>query len=134
LLTPPEDRSCTAGVIFFNNVGYLGMCGHGAIGLVATLVHLGRIQAGEHRLDTPVGVVTAILHPSGEVSVTNVPSWRERKAVTVDVPGIGPVVGDVAWGGNWFFLIENHGVELVHANVDFLSDYSRRVRLALNAQ
>ena len=75
LLVPPEDPSCAAGVIFFNNVSYLGMCGHGTIGLVVTLAHLGRIGPGAHRLDTPVGAVTATLHPDGEVSVTNVPSW-----------------------------------------------------------
>src|SRR6266581_3862872 len=109
LLVEPEDKSCVCGVIFFNNVGYLGMCGHGTIGLVVTLAHLGRIKPGEHRIETPVGIVTATLHPNGEVSVANVPSWRERKAVTVELPGSGPVSGDVAWGGNWFFLVERNG-------------------------
>ncbi len=134
LLVEPEDKTCAAGVIFFNNVGYLGMCGHGTIGLVVTLAHLGRIQPGEHRIETPVGLVTATLHPHGEVSVTNVPSWRAQKAVTVDVPGIGPVTGDVAWGGNWFFLVEQHGLELSHANVERLTDFTWRVRQAINAQ
>ncbi len=134
LLVPPENASCAAGVIFFNNVGYLGMCGHGTIGLVATLAHLGRIGAGAHRLDTPVGIVTATLHQDGEVSVTNVPSWRAGNAVTVDVPGIGRVVGDVAWGGNWFFLVADHGQDIALANVEALTDYSWRVRRALNAQ
>ena len=81
LLVEPEDKSCVAGVIFFNNVGYLGMCGHGTIGLVVTLAHLGRIKPGEHKIETPVGVVTATLHANGEVSVANVPSWRKAKAV-----------------------------------------------------
>ncbi|MET0682029.1 MAG: proline racemase family protein [Casimicrobiaceae bacterium] len=134
LLVPPENASCAAGVIFFNNVGYLGMCGHGTIGLVTTLAHLGRIGVGAHRLDTPVGIVTAELHQGGEVSVTNVPSWRAGNAVTVDVPGIGRVVGDVAWGGNWFFLIADHGQDIALANVERLTDYSWRVRRALNAQ
>lgn len=134
LLVEPEDKTCAAGVIFFNNVGYLNMCGHGTIGLVVTLAHLGRIQPGKHRIETPVGLVTATLHPSGEVSVANVPSWREKKAVTVDVPGIGPVTGDVVWGGNWFFLIEKHGLELSLANVERLTDFSWRVRQAVNAQ
>ena len=134
LLVPPEDAACAAGVIFFNNVGYLGMCGHGTIGLVATLAHMGRIEPGEHRIETPVGAVTATLHPGGEVSVANVPSWRAGKAVTVDVPGIGAVTGDVAWGGNWFFLIADHGQDLSLANADKLSDYCWRVRRALNAQ
>ena len=134
LLAEPEDGSCVAGVIFFNNVGYLGMCGHGMIGLVATLAHLGRIGPGRHRIETPVGVVTATLHESGEISVANVPSRRMHRAVAVDVPGIGRVTGDVAWGGNWFFLLENHGQTLTLANVAALTDYSWRVRRALNAQ
>ncbi|HOB31468.1 MAG TPA: proline racemase family protein, partial [Verrucomicrobiota bacterium] len=134
LLVEPEDKSCAAGVIFFNNVGYLGMCGHGTIGLIVTLAHMGRIQSGEHRLETPVGIVTATLHPNGEVSVDNVPGWRERKAVTVDVDGIGPVTGDIAWGGNWFFLVEEHGQDLSLANVEKLTDYCWRVRQAVNAQ
>jgi 4-hydroxyproline epimerase len=133
LLVSPEDTSCAAGVIFFNNVGYIGMCGHGTIGLVATLVHLGRIGPGAHRIDTPVGVVTARLSEDGEVALTNIPSFRKAKAVTVDVPGIGKVTGDVAWGGNWFFLIAEHGQDLSLANVDALTDYCWRVRQALNA-
>ena len=133
LLVEPEDASCVAGVIFFNNVGCLGMCGHGTIGLVVTLAHLGRIKPGEHRIETPVGIVTATLHSSGEVSVANIPSWRARKALTVDVPGIGPVTGDVAWGGNWFFLVEKHGQELSLVNVDKLTDFTWRIRQAVNA-
>jgi 4-hydroxyproline epimerase len=134
LLVEPEDKSCAAGVIFFNNVGYLGMCGHGTIGLAVTLAHMGKIKPGDHKIETPVGIVTATLHPNGEVSVTNVPSWREKKAVTVDVPGIGPVTGDVAWSGNWFYLIEKHGQEMSLTNVDALNDYCWRVRQAVNAQ
>jgi 4-hydroxyproline epimerase len=133
LLVPPLDKSCVTGVIFFNNVGCLGMCGHGAIGLIVTLAHLGRIKPGEHRIETPVGIVTATLHPNGEASIANVPSWRSHKAHTVDVPGIGKVTGDVAWGGNWFFLIEQHGQQLSLANTETLTDYSWRVRQALNA-
>jgi proline racemase len=133
LLVPPEDPSCAAGVIFFNNVSYLGMCGHGTIGVVATLLHLGRIEPGTHRIDTPVGAVTARLSADGEVALTNVPSFRKANAVTVDVPGIGRVTGDVAWGGNWFFLIGEHGHDLALRNVDALTDYCWRVRQALNA-
>ncbi len=134
LLLEPSDSTCAAGVIYFNNVGYLGMCGHGTIGLIVTLAHMGRIQPGEHRIETPVGVVAATLHPTGEVSVANVPSWRARKEVTVDVPGLGPVTGDVAYGGNWFFLVEDHGQELTLANVDKLTDVCWRIRQAVNAQ
>ena len=134
LLVEPEDKTCAAGVIFFNNVSYLGMCGHGTIGLIVTLAHMGKIKSGEHRIETPVGIVTATLHANGEVSVANIPSWRAKKAVSVEVPGIGPVVGDVAWSGNWFFLVEKHGQELTLAKVDALTDYCWRVRQAVNAQ
>lgn len=134
LLCEPVDRTCVAGVIFFNNVGYLAMCGHGTIGLVVTLAHLGRIQPGEHRLETPVGVVTATLHANGQVSVANVPSYRKAKAVAIHVPGIGPVAGDVAWGGNWFYLIEQHAPRLDLDKVDQLTDFTWRIRQAINAQ
>jgi len=134
LLVPPEDPACITGVIFFNNVGYLGMCGHGTIGVVATLAHLGRIGPGEYRIETPVGVVRATLHPDGQVSVVNVPSYRVRKAYTVEVPGHGPVTGDVAWGGNWFFLVEHHHLSLSLEHVETLTDFAWRVRRAVNAQ
>ena len=133
LLTPPTDASCAAGVIFFNNVGYLGMCGHGTIGVIATLAHLGRIGPGAHRLETPVGVVTATLDAEGVVSVANVPSRRVHPGVKLDVPGVGPVTGDIAWGGNWFFLSEAHGLELRLSEVGALTDYCLRVRRALDA-
>jgi 4-hydroxyproline epimerase len=134
LLCPPADPTCAVGVIFFNNVGYLGMCGHGTIGLVASLAHLGRIGPGTHRIETPVGVVAATLHADGAVSVENVPSYRQAKAVAVEVPGVGRVTGDVAWGGNWFFLVNEHGQELSLANVERLTDLSWRMRQAVNEQ
>jgi 4-hydroxyproline epimerase len=134
LLVPPSESSCVIGVIFFNNVGCLGMCGHGTIGLMATLAHLGRIKPGDHRIETSVGVVTATLHPSGAVTVANVPSWRTRKAARVEVPGLGPIEGDVAWGGNWFYLVEKHGETLSLSNVDRLTDVCWRIRQAVNAQ
>jgi len=134
MLVEPADKTCVTGVIFFNNVGYLGMCGHGTIGLIVTLAHLGRIKTGEHRIETTVGVVTATLHPDGGVSVMNVPSYRRAKGVSVNVPGIGLVTGDVAWGGNWFFLVEHHGLKLSLDVLDQLTDYAWRVRQAVNAQ
>jgi 4-hydroxyproline epimerase len=134
MLVKPTDKSCVTGIIFFNNVGYLGMCGHGTIGLMKTLEYMGKIKPGEHRIETVVGVVTATLRKSGEVSVANVPSWRAKKRVKIKVPGIGIVMGDVSWGGNWFFLIEDHGQDLSLSNVDKLTDYCWRVRQAVNAQ
>lgn len=134
LLVEPSDASCAAGVIFFNNVGYLGMCGHGTIGLVVTLAHLSRIRPDEHRIETPVGIVTATLHGTGDVSVVNIPSWRTHKSVSVNVPGLGTIEGDVAWGGNWFFLLHQHGQELALANTERLTEFTWRVRQAVNAQ
>jgi proline racemase len=134
LLCEPADPACVAAFIFFNNVGYLGMCGHGTIGVVVALAHLGRIQPGEHRFETPVGVVSATLHGGGQVTVANVPSYRARKDFTVEVPGIGPVTGDVAWGGNWFYLVRQMREDLKLANVDALTDFCWRVRQAANAQ
>jgi 4-hydroxyproline epimerase len=133
-LCEPGDPSCVAGAIFFNNVGYLGMCGHGTIGLVATLAHLGRIAPGEHRIETPVGVITATLNPDGSVAVENVASHRKAKGVTIEVPAMGKVTGDIAWGGNWFFLVERHGQALEVANVERLTDYTWRIRQAINTQ
>jgi 4-hydroxyproline epimerase len=132
LLCDPVDPGSLAGVIFFNNVGILGMCGHGMIGVVATLKHLGRIRPGDYRFETPVGTVTASLHDSGNVSVANVPSYRSAKDVGVDVEGIGRVTGDVAWGGNWFFLVEKHGQRLDLANVEALTAYAGKLRRAVN--
>ena len=134
LLVEPAEPGCAAGVIFFNNVGVIGMCGHGTIGLMITLAYLGRIKPGEHRIDTPVGVVSASLSADGQVTVTNVASWREKKDVTVDVPGLGRVTGDIAWGGNRFFLVEKHNEKLSLDNVDHLTDVAWRIRQALNSQ
>lgn len=128
LLVEPKDASCAAGVIFFNNVGLLGMCGHGMIGLIITLKHLGRITAGEHRVETPVGLVTATLHDDGRVSIRNVPAYRKAKAVKA-----GGVTGDVAWGGNWFFLVSDHGLELTRQNVPQLTQASLAMREAIRA-
>jgi len=110
------------------------MCGHGTIGLVATLAHMGRLRPGDHRIETPVGVVTARLHADGQVTVTNVPSYRKAKAAKVQVPGIGEVIGDVAWGGNWFFLVESHNQQLGVNNVENLTEYTWLVRQAVNTQ
>jgi 4-hydroxyproline epimerase len=131
LLVEPADPTCCAGIIFFNNVGYLNMCGHGTIGVAVTLGHLGRIKAGTHRLETPVGVVGFEYDRGNRVRIENVPSYRSATEVELNVPGIGRVTGDVAWGGNWFFLTHGHGLDLTVANVERLTDYARRVRREL---
>ena len=134
LLCEPVSPESAAGVIFFNNVGYLGMCGHGTIGLGATLAHLGRIGPGTHTIETPVGDVAMTLEDDGSVSFENVPSRRAAKGVAVDVPGLRSYVGDVAWGGNWFFLVQDHGETLESSNVERLTDVAWRIRKALEAQ
>jgi 4-hydroxyproline epimerase len=134
LLCEPVNPACAAGVIFFNNVGYLGMCGHGTIGLVATLSFMKRIEPGEHRIETPVGTVSAVLHPNGDVTVNNVASYRLTANVEVDVPGYGKVHGDVAWGGNWFFLVRDHSMKLLLENVEELTNFTWAIRQALRQQ
>ena len=133
LLTPPTDPTCAAGVIFFNNVGMLNMCGHGTIGLAVTLGHLGRISAGTHRFETPVGVVSVEYDGGNTAAIENVPSYRHAKGVRVNVPGYGEVVGDIAWGGNWFYLVSEHRERLELANVERLTDVTWRIRQALEA-
>jgi 4-hydroxyproline epimerase len=134
LICTPSDPSCATGIIFFNNVGYLNMCGHGTIGLVATLAHLGEIEPGDHRIETCVGVVTARLHESGDIAVRNVPSYRFAHDVAVEVPGHGKVLGDIAWGGNWFFLVGNHGQVLELDNVEKLTSFTWSIRQALERE
>ena len=134
LIVEPADPTCAAGMIFFNNVGYLGMCGHGTIGVAVALAYLGRIGPGVHRFETPVGVVTATLEGPNHVAIDNVASRRSAQDVAVEVPGLGRVVGDVAWGGNWFFLVHEHGEQLTPANVERLTDVTWRIRQALASQ
>jgi len=133
LLVPAAAADACSGVIFFNNVGYLGMCGHGSIGVICTLAHLGRIEPGTHRLETPVGTVGAELHSDGRVSIDNVESYRNAAGVVVDVPGYGPVRGDVAWGGNWFFICDSSPVPLEFTHQRDLTAYTEAIRLALGA-
>jgi 4-hydroxyproline epimerase len=134
LLCRPHRPDCQAGVIFFNNVGYLGMCGHGTIGLVASLAHIGRCAPGPLRIDTPVGPVDARLHADGRIDVINIASFRKAKQVSVSVPGIGEVRGDVAWGGNWFFLMDAASLEVDLTNLEGLTAFAARVRRAVNEQ
>lgn len=133
LLTPPVEPGSAAGVVFFNNVGYLGMCGHGLIGVVRTLEFLGRLAPGAVRLDTPVGTVAAVLEPDGAVTIENVPAHCHARDVALEVPGVGRVVGDVAWGGNWFFITDVPGCAVELANLGELLRVSRAILAALRA-
>ncbi|MGH8317834.1 MAG: proline racemase family protein [Steroidobacteraceae bacterium] len=134
LLCRPHRADCQLGVIFFNNVGYLGMCGHGTIGLVASLAAMGRCAPGPIRIDTPVGPVDAHLHEDGRIDVANVTSFRKARQVTIPVAGVGEVRGDVAWGGNWFFLTDAQSVEIALGNLEDLTSLAARLRRAVNEQ
>ena len=129
----PDDARCVAAVIFFNNAGYLGMCGHGMIGVAATLAHLGRIALGEHQIQTPVGIVKVRLHSHSDITIENVVAYRYQHGVEVVVPGHGTVTGDVAWGGNWFFLVNDHPFHLNLENVEELTAFSWAVRKELSS-
>ncbi len=134
LICRPQDPDCTAAVIFFDTAGFLGMCGHGTIGLMVTLRHLGRIETGRHQIETPVGIITATLLDANTVKVRNVPSYRYRQDVPVNVPDFGTVVGDIAWGGNWFFVVKHHSETLQLSNKDRLLQFTKLVRGQLRQQ
>jgi len=133
LLCEPSHAECVTGVIFFNNCGTIGMCGHGTIGVVATLAYLGKIQPGRHRIETAVGIVGATLNQDGSVTVENVPSYRWAAAVEIPVPGYGLVAGDIAWGGNWFFLVKHHPYTIDLAHLEELIGFTWAIRQALAA-
>jgi 4-hydroxyproline epimerase len=134
LVLEPDDPSAAAGVIFFNNVGYLGMCGHGTIGVAVALAYLGRIGPGTHRLETPVGPVAVTLDGPNTVTIENVESYRLANDVAVEVPGLRTYAGDVAWGGNWFFLVQEHGETIGPGQVDRLTEVTWGIRRALAAR
>lgn len=133
LLLEPAQADSTAAVIFFNDVGFLGMCGHGTIGVLSTLAHLGRVTPGSHKIETPVGTVRATLHEDGSVTVENVPSYRYRAGVEVKVPGYGLFTGDVAWGGNWFFLSAESPCAITLENRTELVATATAIRAQLDA-
>ena len=133
LLCPPVENDHSAAVIFFNNVDILGMCGHGMIGLISSLYYLDRLQPGCHLVETPVGIVEATLSTAGNVSFVNVPSYRFRQGVKVEVEGAGEITGDIAWGGNWFFLTRAHeDLELELGEVEDLVAMTTRIRKSLD--
>ncbi len=131
LLLEPVQPDSSAAVIFFNDVGYLGMCGHGTIGVLATLAYLGKVGVGLHRIETPVGIVQATLHKDKSVTVENVPSYRFRSNVSVNVPNYGVYAGDIAWGGNWFFLVSDAPCDLIPENRTTLIAVATAIRSAL---
>ena len=134
LLCEPQDPRNLAGIIFFNNVGYLGMCGHGTIGAAVTLAHQGLIEPGQHTFETPVGNVPFTLHDTHQVTVNNVPCYRYKKNVAVTLRNHHVIYGDIAWGGNWFFLIENHGQSLNIKHANHLIDFCAEIKQQLSNQ
>ena len=132
LLCEPHDPSCQAGVIFFNNVGFLGMCGHGLIGLMETLRDHGKVDVGQIHIETPVGKVAATLHDDGDISVSNVESYRVAKDIEVHAEGFGTVCGDVAYGGNWFFLTNAPQQKIARSEISVLTDMACAIRRAVN--
>jgi 4-hydroxyproline epimerase len=132
-LQEPSDPTCATGVLYFNNVGVLGMCGHGTIGIIATLAYLGRILPGQHKIETPVGIVSAELRNDGSVEIENIPSYRSHSAVAIDVPGYARISGDVAWGGNWFFLVESRNIPLTPNEIPNLTKFALAIREALTS-
>ena len=133
LLCPPVDQNCHTGVVFFNNTGYLGMCGHGALGVAKTLQHLGQVTEPELLIETPVGVVKIQINPSQGATIENVPSYLYKENVRLKVDELGWITGDVAWGGNWFFLIDNVPLSLKPEHVGELTRMATQIKAALVA-
>ncbi len=130
-LFPPVSTESAAQVVFFNDIGYLGMCGHGAMGVLRTLRHLGRLAPGKHRLETPVGDVQAELLPDDRIAIENVKSYRHAAGYTVQTHEHGRCTGDIAWGGNWFFLVERPEEELRPSRLPQLLALCRDIRESL---
>ena len=133
-LCEPEDGTCVTGVVFFNNTSYLNGCLHGTMGIVETLAHLGRITPGDHRIETPSGIVTANLAEDHTITVKNIPSYLAISDLSVDVPDYGTVTGDLAWGGNWFYLISDQGPSVTQKNIPALTQFTSAVQEALRDQ
>lgn len=134
LLSPPHDPTTVGQVIFFNNVGFLGMCVHGTMGVARTLQHLGRIEPGRHQLETPVGNVGFSLDTSGRVAVDNVFSYRLASDLEIVTADHGRLRGDVAYGGNWFFLTEDCPMAIDPAHIEALTALAWDIRCSLRRQ
>lgn len=134
MLVEPVNSECVAGVVYFDAASVIGMCGHGTIGVAVTLAHMGKIDIGTHKIETPVGIVEVTLSNQNTVTVKNVDSYRTQKRVSVDVKGIGNVVGDIAYGGNWFFLVDDSPTPVLPNNIRGLTEAGIAIREAIHAQ
>jgi 4-hydroxyproline epimerase len=134
LLTEPTNPECVAGVIYFDAAAVIGMCGHGTIGVAATLAHIGKIGIGTHKIETPVGIVEVTLSDKNTITVRNIDSYRFKKAITLEVEGIGKVTGDIAYGGNWFFMVDDSPTPVLPSNIRGLTEAGIAIREAIYAQ
>lgn len=113
ILYPPTRDDCDVAILFIETSGCLPMCGHGTIGTVTMAIENGLVKPktpGVLRLDTPAGLVVAEYRQEGEyveeVRITNVPSFLYAEGLTVDCPQLGEITVDVAYGGNFYAIVE----------------------------
>ena len=125
ILYPPTRPDCDTGILFIETSGCLPMCGHGTIGTVTMAIEHGLVNPktpGVLRLDTPAGLVVAEYRQEGqyveEVRITNVPAYLHAEALAVDCPGLGEITVDVAYGGNFYGIVEPQ------ANYRDMADFS----------
>jgi len=125
ILYPPTREDCDVAILFIETSGCLPMCGHGTIGTVTMAIENGLVKPktpGVLRLDTPAGLVTAEYRQEGdyveEVRITNVPSFLYAEGLTVECPDLGEISVDVAYGGNFYAIVEPQ------ANYRDMADYS----------
>lgn len=141
LITEPITEGSDIGVIFMHNEGYSTMCGHGIIGLAMVLLETGLLsKEGDHpviKIDTPAGLVTAIAHREGShvkaVSFHNVPSFVYLADQTIDIPGLGKINFDIAFGGAFYAFVQAEEVNIGLESKDFRSliDVGMRIKRAI---
>ncbi len=144
ILQPPTRPDCDWGVVYIEVSGCLPMCGHGTIGTATVLVETGMVAVTEPetviRLDTPAGLVIARVRVQGtratSVTLENIPSFVTELDSTVDVPGLGEVRYDMAYGGNFYAIVElaDIGVEFGIDNKDQLLSAGLAIMNAINEQ
>jgi 4-hydroxyproline epimerase len=130
----PTAEGCIADVVYFNPAGVLGMCGHGTIGVAATLAQTGKLSPGDYRFNTPAGIVGVKIVDPATVQIENIPSYRIAASARLEVEGYGGVVGDVAYGGNHFFLVKNSPIPVISDRMDELGSFTKAVMAAARAQ
>lgn len=139
ILYPPTRPDCDIAFLFIETSGCLPMCGHGAIGTVTMALERGLVtpqEPGVLRIDTPAGLVEARFVENGpyvdSVRITNVPSYLHARQITAEVEGLGEIVADVAYGGNFYAIVEpqKHFPGLEHVQPSDILRWSPKVRAA----